>query len=200
MIIDSRIIVPDRNQIRQRSILTQPGLLWNQVLVLLQTLQEDQSFQLLPSDSRAHLLTKIEETIQGKIIEEIVIADLTYALTQKEQSLTKNIMVSTIHEDTSGAEYDVAISDDTGHCGLLCEIKHTQHISPEQIRWLSDVETEERIAFSIAKPRLKAVLYQGEEHVEGDIVWKNVSTFLSSLHQEMTVAEIADLLRSSAKA
>ncbi len=26
LIIDSRIIVPDRNQIRQRSILTQPGL------------------------------------------------------------------------------------------------------------------------------------------------------------------------------
>ena len=154
------------------TVFSQPGLRYSQAESLVKSLLLDDRFKELSLIERKQITARILEEIKGRMLEEIVLLETKKAFPQKEVFKLQFAV----------GEFDMVIFDEENAECEIFEIKHTDHITPEQYRHLTDSEklrqTEHRYG-TIAK---KTVLYRGEDSMaENGIAYRNVQKYLLGL-------------------
>lgn len=154
------------------TVFSQPGLRYSQAESLVKSLLLDDRFKELSLIERKQITARILEEIKGRMLEEIVLLETKKAFPQKEVFKLQFAV----------GEFDMVIFDEENAECEIFEIKHTDHITPEQYRHLIDSEklrqTEHRYG-TIAK---KTVLYRGEDSMaENGIAYRNVQKYLLGL-------------------
>ena len=154
------------------TVFSQPGLRYSQAESLVKSLLLDDRFKELSLIERKQITARILEEIKGRMLEEIVLLETKKAFPQKEVFKLQFAV----------GEFDMVIFDEENAECEIFEIKHNDHITPEQYRHLTDSEklrqTEHRYG-TIAK---KTVLYRGEDSMaENGIAYRNVQKYLLGL-------------------
>ena len=78
-------------------------------------------------------------------------------------------------------EFDMVVVDPVSITTEIYEIKHSAEMVPEQYKNLVDEEKCRATEFRFGTITKKAVIYRGEDAVDGDIRYLNVENYLRSL-------------------
>lgn len=161
----------------EANLFVQPGLRYNQCLVLFRSMLDSDSYRNLRYDIREALKNKLIEDLEGHILEHTVII----AMLEKQKEY-KGLNVTQFR--FRGMEVDIAVKykDNVE----LYEVKRNKNIAARQYKWLINKEFCDKIEYTIGgKIKNRYVLYLGEKKdiVDGDytIKYRNISDFLKRL-------------------
>ena len=161
----------------EANLFVQPGLRYNQCLVLFRSMLDSDSYRNLRYDVREALKNKLIEDLEGHILEHTVII----AMLEKQKEY-KGLNVTQFR--FRGMEVDIAVKykDNVE----LYEVKRNKNIAARQYKWLINKEFCDKIEYTIGgKVKNRYVLYLGEKKdiVDGDYIikYRNISDFLKRL-------------------
>ena len=129
MTIDIDIIdMSDLNKTETHTVITQTGLRYAQATALIESLVRDAVFAAFPLTERNQAKERLLSTIQGKMMEDIILLETKMAYPQFEVFKLKFAV----------GEFDMVVFDpDTASCKIY-EIKHCTEIHPKQTQHLTD--------------------------------------------------------------
>lgn len=161
----------------ESSLFVQPGLRYNQGIVLFRSMLDSDTYRSLSYDIREALKDKLIEDLEGNILEHTVLIALL-----EEQKRYKDLTVTQFRN--KGMEVDIVVKNKDSVD--LYEVKRNKNIVARQYKWLINKELCESIEWTIGgKVRNRYVLYLGEGKNITDggytIKYRNVSDFLKAL-------------------
>ena len=163
--------LPSAEKLRNRTIISQPGLRYAQADALVSSLLQDQTMSDLSLTERNYVLDRIRSEIMGRMMEDIVLLETALA-NPKKQVFVLQFAVG---------EFDMVVFEPAAASCEIFEIKHSTEIVPEQARHLIDPEkcamTEHRYGPIIKK----TVLYRGSTQDVGGIRYVNVEEYLKGV-------------------
>ena len=156
-------------------IFTQPGLIYCHAMVLSSALDTDDFFQKYSETDKSMIKEKLEESVKGSLLEDIVYTQLIMkyrTADNSEYSISK-------YNNKMGSTFDAVVSDFKRGCSLVFEVKHFSEIDDKQVIHLKDkefcVEFEEKYGTKIVD---KAVIYNGQTKNVSGIQYINAEEFL----------------------
>lgn len=163
--------IPVKDEKNYRTVISQPGLRYSQAEALVQQLLLDKEFQNISAVERAAILERILNEIRGRMMEEIILLETRMAYPDKQVFRLQFAI----------GEFDMAVVDPASIMTEIYEIKHSAEMVPEQYKNLVDEEKCQATEFRFGTIVKKAVIYRGEDAVDGDIQYLNVENYLRSL-------------------
>ena len=156
-------------------LITQPGLIYSQVINLIDSLNKDEKFESLSSELRNISITKIKTDVLGRLLEDIVILDCKH-------KLLNNRGIEIFQINFGIGEFDMVIwdhSDEDNKKCYLYEIKHSDKRVEHQARHLLNNTFLDYMTNEFGTIVKRCVLYRGEDFTTEDgIEYKNVCEFL----------------------
>ena len=163
--------LPSAEKLRDRTIITQPGLRYAQADALVSSLLQDQTMSDLSLVERNYVLDRIRSEIMGRMMEDIVL--LETALTNpKKQVFVLQFAVG---------EFDMVVFDPSAASCEIFEIKHSAEIVPEQTRHLLDPEKSAMTEHRYGPITRKTVLYRGTTQDVDVVRYVNVEEYLKGV-------------------
>ena len=156
--------------------IVQPAIKYYHLLEGKKFISKSDYYKSLTDDEKKVLSTKYEETIRGKMIEQIVIYDVRQILSPPKQFLvTKPIFYV---NDLQKGEYDMLIRDRNLKKYWSFEIKHTDKPYYEQEKHLVNDDFKSIADRQYGERAMAAVLYQGKsfQNTTG-VYYLNVADF-----------------------
>ena len=156
------------------SLCVQPGMRFCQAQEFMRSLNNDPEFRSLGPERRKAIFERIENTIFGHILEEIVLYDTMKSLNPKRYSVFKLFMNS--------GDFDMVIVDNEGLTCALFEIKHSTSRVATQYRHLIDLDRCDYVERTYGRIVGRCVLYRGGDAKTGKGVnYLNVENYLTKL-------------------
>ena len=163
--------LPSAEKLRDRTIISQPGLRYAQADALVSSLLQDQTMSDLSLTERNYVLDRIRSEIMGRMMEDIVLLETALA-NPKKQVFVLQFAVG---------EFDMVVFDPaTASCEIF-EIKHSTEIVPEQARHLLDPEKCAMTEHRYGPIKKKTVLYRGATQDVDGIRYVNVEEYLKGV-------------------
>lgn len=163
--------IPVKNEKLYRKAIAQPGMRYTQAESLVRQLLLDKEFQDISAKDRAFVLERIMNEIKGRMMEDIVVLETMITNTDKEVFKLQFAV----------GEFDMVIVDSAAVTCEIYEIKHSEEAVPEQYKHLIDLEKCKATEFRFGDIKRKAVIYRGEDKLDGDIEYLNVEKYLRGL-------------------
>ena len=163
--------IPVKDEKSFRTVVSQPGLRYSQAEALVQQLLLDKEFQTISAVERAAIQERILNEIRGRMMEEIILLETKMAYPDKEVFRLQFAI----------GEFDMTVVDPVSITTEIYEIKHSAEMVPEQYKNLTDEEKCRATEFRFGTITKKAVIYRGEDAIDGDIQYLNVENYLRSL-------------------
>ena len=163
--------IPVRNKKAFKTAISQPGLRYSQAQALINQLLLDEEFQNISAVDRARILERILNEIRGRMMEDIVLLETKMSCPQKH----------VFRLQFAVGEFDMVIVDPVKITSEIYEIKHSKERTAEQYKNLVDSEKCSATEFRYGKIIRKAVIYRGENAMDGDIEYLNVEDYLKSV-------------------
>lgn len=143
----------------QTVIFSQPGLRYSQVEKEKKLLLESKYLKGFQETMRRDFARRLDETIKGRIMENIVFLDLT-----KNEEVSARYQVTTYCNTLGTHEFDVVLFDKEKDDAIILEVKHSDDFAPVyQARHLYDedacAEFEQKTGMKIVG---KGVVYRGD--------------------------------------
>lgn len=155
--LDVIYVVPGTE--RQVVLFSQPGLRYSQVEKEKELLLGSKYLKEFQETMRRDFARRLDETIKGRIMENIVFLDLT-----KDKDVSSRYQVTTYRDPLGAHEFDVVLFDKEKDEAILLEVKHSDDFDPvHQARHLYDedacAEFEQHTGMKIVG---KGVVYRGD--------------------------------------
>ena len=163
--------LPSAEKLRDRTILSQPGLRYAQADALVSSLLQDQTMSDLSLSERNYVLDRIRSEIMGRMMEDIVLLETALA-NPKKQVFVLQFAVG---------EFDMVVFDPAAASCEIYEIKHSTEIVPEQARHLIDPEKCAMTEHRYGPITGKTVLYRGKTQDVDGIRYVNVEEYLKGV-------------------
>ena len=163
--------IPVKDEKSFRTVVSQPGLRYSQAEALVQQLLLDKEFQTISAVERAAIQERILNEIRGRMMEEIILLETKMAYPDKEVFRLQFAI----------GEFDMTVVDPVSITTEIYEIKHSAEMVPEQYKNLTDEEKCRATEFRFGAIKKKAVIYRGEDAIDGDIQYLNVENYLRFL-------------------
>ena len=163
--------IPVRNEKAFKTAISQPGLRYSQAQALISQLLLDEEFQNISAVDRAWISERILNEIRGRMMEDIVLLETKISCPQKH----------VFRLQFAVGEFDMVVVDPAKITSEIYEIKHSTERTAEQYKNLVDSEKCSATEFRYGKIIRKAVIYRGENAVDGDIEYLNVEDYLKSV-------------------
>ena len=163
--------IPVKDEKSFRTVVSQPGLRSSQAEALVQQLLLDKEFQTISAVERAAIQERILNEIRGRMMEEIILLETKMAYPDKEVFRLQFAI----------GEFDMTVVDPVSITTEIYEIKHSAEMVPEQYKNLTDEEKCRATEFRFGTITKKAVIYRGEDAIDGDIQYLNVENYLRFL-------------------
>lgn len=169
LIIDIDVINMSNLDDREfQTVISQPGMRYAQAKALVEALVKDKLFQTISVKDRSFVTDKMLSTIEGKIMEDIILLETKMAKPNCEIFKIKFAV----------GEFDMVIfNPQTLSCEIF-EIKHSKEVHPEQYRHLIDEQKLKETEFRYGDITRRCVIYNGESHIENDVEYLNVEEYL----------------------
>ena len=156
------------------SICIQPGMRFCQAQEFMRSLNRDPEFRKITPERRKAVYKRVEDTIFGHILEEIVLYDTMKSLNPKRYSVFKLFMDS--------GDFDMVIVDNEELTCALFEIKHSTSRVATQYRHLIDLDRCDYVERTYGRIVGRCVLYRGGDAKTGKGVnYLNVENYLTRL-------------------
>lgn len=156
------------------SICIQPGMRFCQAQEFMRSLNRDPEFRKIAPERRKAVYKRVEDTIFGHILEEIVLYDTMRSLNPKRYSVFKLFMDS--------GDFDMVIVDNEELTCALFEIKHSTSRVATQYRHLIDPDRCDYVERTYGRIVGRYVLYRGENaKTRKGVDYLNVENYLSRL-------------------
>ena len=163
--------LPSAEKLRDRTILSQPGLRYAQADALVSSLLQDQTMSDLSLTERNYVLDRIRSEIMGRMMEDIVLLETALA-NPKKQVFVLQFAVG---------EFDMVVFDPAAASCEIYEIKHSTEIVPEQARHLLDPEKCAMTEHRYGPITGKTVLYRGATQDGDGVRYVNVEEYLKGV-------------------
>ncbi len=163
--------LPSAEKLRDRTIISQPGLRYAQADALVSSLLQDHTMSDLSLAERSYVLDRIRSEIMGRMMEDIVLLETTLA-NPKKQVFVLQFAVG---------EFDMVVFDPAAASCEIFEIKHSAEIVPEQARHLLDPEKCAMTEHRYGPIRKRTVLYRGATQDADEIRYVNVEEYLKGV-------------------
>ena len=163
--------LPSTEKLRDRTIITQPGLRYAQADALVSSLLQDQTMSDLSLQERNYVLDRIRSEVMGRMMEDIVLLE-TALRNPKKQVFVLQFAVG---------EFDMVVFDPAAASCEIFEIKHSAEIVPEQARHLIDPEKCAMTEHRYGPIKRKTVLYRGTTQDVDGIRYVNVEEYLKGV-------------------
>lgn len=163
--------LPSAEKLRDRTIISQPGLRYAQADALVSSLLQDQTMSDLSLTERNYVLDRIRSEIMGRMMEDIVLLETTMA-NPKKQVFVLQFAVG---------EFDMVVFDPAAAACEIYEIKHSTEIVPEQARHLLDPEKCAMTEHRYGPIEKKTVLYRAATQDVDGIRYVNVEEYLKGV-------------------
>ena len=160
--------LPSAEKLRDRTILSQPGLRYAQADALVSSLLQNQTMSDLSLTERNYVLDRIRSEIMGRIMEDIVLLETALA-NPKKQVFVLQFAVG---------EFDMVVFDPAAASCEIFEIKHSAELVPEQARHLIDPEKCAMTEHRYGPITGKTVLYRGTTQDGDGVKYVNVEEYL----------------------
>lgn len=162
----------DDGHIEKRTIFTQPGMRYAITKSLIYSLINDSYFVLLNESSKETIITKILDDVKGRMLEDIVLLETLLFL---EQDCVVFKYISYQY-----GEIDMVIYHNNSFD--IYEIKHSNKIAfDNQTKYLNSEKIVSSLIQRYGTLSNKYVLYNGENAVEQNIHYLNVTEYLKNL-------------------
>lgn len=170
---DDGILGPELSQ----TLFVQPGMRFCQAQALVLAMMKDAKFSALSEDTRRRIAEHVLEEVAGRMLEEIVLLE-TRASVPRPKDIFGGLDVFKLR--FSAGEFDMVIRDNAKGTVELFEIKHSQVISPDQARHLTDDGMLALTERQFGRITGRTVLYRGENTIipETGIRYQNVNEYL----------------------
>ncbi|MCR5263531.1 MAG: AAA family ATPase [Clostridiales bacterium] len=163
--------LPSAEKLRDRTIISQPGLRYAQADALVSSLLQNQTMSDLSLTERNYVLDRIRSEIMGRMMEDIVLLETALA-NPKKQVFVLQFAVG---------EFDMVVFDPASASCEIYEIKHSTEIVPEQARHLIDPEKCAMTEHRYGPIKKKTVLYRGATQDGDGVRYVNVEEYLKEL-------------------
>jgi len=163
--------LPSAEKLRDRTIISQPGLRYAQADALVSSLLQDQAMSDLSLQERNYVLDRIRSEIMGRMMEDIVLLE-TALRNPKKQVFVLQFAVG---------EFDMVVFDPAAASCEVYEIKHSTEIVPEQARHLIDPKKCAMTEHRYGPITRKTVLYRGSTQDVDGIRYVNVEEYLKGV-------------------
>ena len=169
LIIDIDIVnMIDLDEKEYQTVISQPGMRYAQAKALVEALVKDKLFQTISAKDRGYVTERMLSTIEGKIMEDIILLETQMAHQNCEVFKLKFAV----------GEFDMVIyNPQTISCEIF-EIKHSDEVHPNQYRHLTDEQKLKETEFRYGDITRRCVIYNGESHIENGIEYINVEEYL----------------------
>lgn len=156
----------------ERNLMIQPGMRFCQAKVLVEAVLQDPTFGSLSDAVRSEAVSRILDSVRGRIMEEIV-------LSETARALGPGFSVSRLMFDKG--EIDMMVRCDATDTCIICEVKHSLYRTAHQRRHLVDPVKCGAVEGRFGRISDRVVIYRGEGTVEDGVTYLNVETYLKSL-------------------
>ena len=163
--------LPSAEKLRDRTILSQPGLRYAQADALVSSLLQDQAMSDLSLTERNYVLDRIRSEIMRRMMEDIVLLETALA-NPKKQVFVLQFAVG---------KFDMVVFEPAAASCEIYEIKHSTEIVPEQARHLRDPEKCAMTEHRYGPIKKKTVLYRGATQDVDGVRYVNVEEYLKGV-------------------
>lgn len=170
MEIDQRHL-PNVNDTEKKIIISQPGLRYAQAEALVSSLLLDQKFEELSVVERSRVLDRIMTTIQGRMMEDLVLLE-TKMTNPRKQVFQLQFAVG---------EFDMVVYDPRSLSCKIYEVKHSKEVVPQQYQHLVNSEKCAACEHRYGTITGRYVIYRGEDTDVDNVHYLNVEQYLKSL-------------------
>lgn len=173
LIVESPVETAVSDEPLEEILFAQPGMRYCQAQALVYSLRNDPIFAQLSETEKNMVCERILEEVRGRMMEEIVLLETTKAIDKNHRVFKMTF---------AGAEFDMVIfSDKTNSCECY-EIKHSDQIVEQQMKYLTDEECLKATEWRFGPITKRCVIYRGPDVVlENGIVYSNVEDYLKGL-------------------
>lgn len=163
--------LPSSEKVRDRTVITQPGLRYAQADALVSSLLQDQAFNDLSLAERNYVLDRIRNEIMGRMMEDNVLLETALAQPKKQVFVLQFAV----------GEFGMVVFDPAAASCEIYEIKHSAEIVPEQTRHLTDPQKCAMTEHRYGPITGKYVLYRGATQDVDGIRYVNVEEWLKGM-------------------
>jgi len=163
--------LPNVNDREKKVAISQPGLRYAQVKALIDALLLDEKFKELSIVERSRVIDRVMSTIQGRMMEDIVLLETKIAKPCKE----------VFQLQFAVGEFDMVIYDPATLTCEIYEIKYSKEAVPEQYRHLTDTEKCAACEHRYGTITGRYVIYRGENTQSEGVAYLNVEEYLKNL-------------------
>ncbi len=155
----------------KQTVVSQPGMRYAQAKALIDALSKDAVFSTLSLSERNRITDRMLSTIQGQLMEDIVLLETQSARSDCEVFKLKFAV----------GEFDMVVYNPASSTCEIFEIKHSKETHPKQYQHLIDSDKTEKTAFRYGEIVRRCVIYRGETKTVDGIQYLNVEEYLCSL-------------------
>lgn len=163
--------IPVKNDKTTRTIFTQPGIRYYQCQALINSLMKDKEFSNIDVHNRNYIISRIENEIKGRMMEDIILLETKYAKNDKKVFKLQFAI----------GEIDMVVVDEKQLTVDIYEIKHSDKIVERQMHFINDNELLEKTSHRYGTIVSKNVIYNGISQKYQDINYINVEEYLNNL-------------------
>lgn len=157
----------------------QPGIRYSQAKSLVYLLNEDDYFKSLNAFIKESIISTLLNDIKGRMLEDIIhVAILKNCIKSYKSKYDYYVFK---YKFIKNGEYDIVEVDRKRLTVNLYEIKHSNKINKNQIKYLNDDNMINAIEYSFGKVINKYVLYRGKDKIVDDIHYLNIESFLQNM-------------------
>ena len=167
--------IPPSSEKKSLVVLSQPGLRYSQVKILVEKLLEDPLFATHSIEERNMIIKRILDEVKGRMMEEIILLETKIAKPQK--SVCKLFFAF--------GEFDMVVYDKEQATCEIYEIKHSQEVISNQQRFITNQDLCEKTEFRFGKIISKNVIYRGaDQKLDNGVNYLNVENYLKNLYKQ----------------
>ena len=172
LIVDIDVVnMHDLSKKEQQTVVSQPGMRYAQAKALIDALSKDLVLSTLSLNERNRVTDRMLSTIQGQLMEDIVLLETKLSQTDCEVFKLKFAV----------GEFDMVVYNPVSASCEIFEVKHSKEIHPKQYQHLVDSEKQEKTSFRYGDITRRCVIYGGESKTVGEIQYLNVEEYLCFL-------------------
>jgi len=162
---------PDVNDREKKVVISQPGLRYAQAEALVSSLLLDQKFEELSVVERSRVLERVMTTIQGCMMEDLVLLETKIA----------NPCKQVFQLQFAVGEFDMVVHDPKSLTCEIYEVKHSKEVVQHQYRHLVDREKCAACEHRYGTITGRNVIYRGDDTEVDGVKYLNVEQYLKSL-------------------
>ncbi len=167
------IYYPNVDEIHKKIVVSQSGLRFIEATSLIDSLLHDKKFNDLSIFKKEYVIRRIESTLKGRMMEDIILLESKIALKNKKIFRLQFVR----------GEYDMVIFDPKTLSSEIYEIKYSKEVISNQYIYLNDEELNKNTEFHFGTITKKAVIYRGETLIQNGIQYINVEEYLNKLYE-----------------